>query len=442
MYDPLLQQYPKTQESYPDSYWSSDLQPPTVNQLNNDVEADIAIIGGGYTGLSTAYHLSKSTNKKVVILEANHSGWGCSGRNAGFVLAGTGRLSLQQMADKWGKPVSQAIYKEYLASIDTLSELINVGNIDCDLIQGGYLKIAHNKEQVNGLKKQVEALNSGYGQDVQFVSEQQIQHSFIKAKNTFGGIYYPQCFAINPLKMALGIHHLTSQAGVEIYSQSPVIDWQQKTDLHQLITPKGTVTASQVVIASNGYTGKSLHPLVKNRHFPVLSSVIVTRPLNELERQKIAMRAGLMAMDTRSLKYYYRLLPDGRLLFGGRGAIKGKNANDQIYAQRLLQGLKNTFPDLASIQIDYFWSGWVSVSFDDYPRIAKNEDSSVFYSMGYCGSGVAFANHAGKRLAQFIQQDNELPDLPFWQSPLRKFPFAAFRRVGLAAFYNWAKLTH
>lgn len=439
MYDPLFEAYPEPGQNYPDSYWAASASATEEPTLQHDIDVDIAVIGAGYTGLSAAYHLATKYKANVAILEANKAGWGCSGRNAGFVLAGSGRLSLQQMSSKWGEQKSKDIYREYTGAIETVNHLIEAGNIDCDKTVGGYLKLAHKKNLASGLKQQADILKNDYAENIEFISQQTAAEQYVKCQS-YGGIYYPQCFAINPLKLAQGYHRLVQQSGVNLFANSPVIAWHQHDNKHKLLTPNGSVIARHVVVASNGYTSKSLHSELAKRHFPVLSSVMVTRPLSAEELDSIGIRPGLMVMDTRSLKYYYRILPDNRILFGGRGAIKGKDANNPVYCQRLLDGLISTFPSLRAVEPAYFWSGWISVAFDDYPRICTNEDKNISYAMGYCGSGVAFATQAGKRLAQAIGAPDTLPNLPFFHSQLPKFPFSAFKRLGLAGFYALAKL--
>ncbi|GAC15059.1 NAD(P)/FAD-dependent oxidoreductase [Aliiglaciecola lipolytica] len=441
MYDPIVEPYPQSWQQYPDSYWARSITTfPETTSLVNDIQADVAIIGAGYTGLSCAYHLAKQYGKSVVVLEANDPGWGCSGRNAGFVLPGTGRLSLTDMEVKWGEAKAYGVFQEYMESIDCVNDFIEKGQIDCDKTPGGYLKLAHKRAKVAGLREQAEKLNERYGESVSFVCSKDVSRSFLKSANMYGGIYFDKSFAVNPMKLVLGYYQMATEAGVKTFSNSPVINWQSKSNHQCLYTQNGRVTAEKVIIASNGYTGKKMHSLVNNCHFPVLSSIIVTRPLSSEELESIQIKAGLMAMDTRRMKYYYRLLPDNRILFGGRGAISGKKADNPKHKKRLTEGLKQTFPILNGIEIDYFWSGWVSATYDNYPRIHHNKDKTVYYSMGYCGSGLAFSSLAGKRLAQSMYEPELLPDLPFWQSPLRKFPFSRFRRVGLSAYYTLASL--
>jgi glycine/D-amino acid oxidase-like deaminating enzyme len=144
-------------------------------------------------------------------------------------------------------------------------------------------------------------------------------------------------------------------------------------------------------------------------------------------------------MDTRALKYYYRKLPDNRILFGGRGAITGKGADDPYYAQRLLAVLKTSFPALANITYSYAWSGWICMALDDLPHIHQNDQQSVFYSMGYCGSGVSFSVQAGKRLAEKVAE-KPVPNLPLYNKALPKFPFAPLRRAGQWGYFHYGKI--
>jgi glycine/D-amino acid oxidase-like deaminating enzyme len=194
-----------------------------------------------------------------------------------------------------------------------------------------------------------------------------------------------------------------------------------------------------VVIATNGYTPKGFHSLTTDRTLPVLSQIIVTEPLSEEQLAACNFLTSNVVMDTRALKYYYRKLPDNRILFGGRGAITGKSADDPYYAQRLLSVLKTSFPALASINYNHAWSGWICMALDDLPHIYQNDEQSVFYSMGYCGSGVSFSVQAGKRMAEKVAEQ-QVPNLPLYNKALPKFPFAPLRRVGQWGYFHYGKV--
>ncbi|WP_233143798.1 NAD(P)/FAD-dependent oxidoreductase [Colwellia chukchiensis] len=190
-----------------------------------------------------------------------------------------------------------------------------------------------------------------------------------------------------------------------MHCASPVTDWQTDANKQVLHTPNGIVRADKVVIATNGYTPKNFHHLTTDRTLPVLSQIIVTEPLTPEQLAACNFLTANVVMDTRALKYYYRKLPDNRILFGGRGAITGKSADDPYYAQRLLSVLKTSFPALAGLNYSYARSGWICMALDDLPHIHQNQQQSVFYSMGYCGSGVSFSVQAGKRLAEKVAEN-------------------------------------
>ncbi len=439
MYDPLVTNLPPSDGHYPDSFWVDPEHQNLYTPCEGDYETDVAIVGGGYTGLSAALHISQASKLRCTVLEANQPGWGCSGRNGGFVLPGTGRLGVDKMANLWGKHISQAVYAEYLASIKTVEQLIASG-IDCDKTQGGYLKLAHKPSLVSALHQQAKVLSSDYGDSITALNANQIQQDYLSGAESFGGIYYPNAFGVNPWKLCQGLADKATQVGADIFGNTAVLNTSFDGSKHRLKTTHGEITAKHLIIATNAYGPRKLFNILQDRTFPVISSIIVTEPLSKQQLDEIGIKPGLMVMDTRALKYYYRVLPDNRLLFGGRGAIKGKDADSPIYKDALIRGLKQTFPLLGTIEPAYFWSGWVAVSLDDYPRIYHERKSATLYASGYCGAGLAFSIQAGKRLSQLLLSPDTLPELPYFKTPLKQFPLANLRRPALQLFYQWQAL--
>lgn len=440
MYDPLHDKSPGLNEPYPDSYWAdiSGDAPADDGVLTKDLDVDVCIIGAGYTGLSTAIHLAQNYGIKATVLEANKTAWGCSGRNAGFILKTSGRKSFSQMKAQWGEQVMRGIYDEMNQGVETVNELINQG-IDCDKQSKGYIKVAHKANKMRELIAAANLQREMFGYDVEVLSKEELHQNYMADQNAYGAIRYQDGFGLNPLKLAWGYQKLARNAGATIHTGSPVVDWHQEQNKQVLHTPQGKVRAQKVVIATNGYTPKGFHSFINGRTLPVLSQIIVTEPLTKEQLQACNLVSNNVVMDTRALKYYYRKLPDNRLLFGGRGAISGKDAQDPYYAQRLLSVLKTSFPVLSNIQYQYAWAGWISVALDDLPHIYQNEAKSVFYSMGYCGAGVSFSVQAGKRLADKVAEQT-VPDLPLYQRHLPKFPFAPFRRIGQWGYFHYGQI--
>ncbi|WP_448548830.1 NAD(P)/FAD-dependent oxidoreductase [Thalassotalea fusca] len=440
MYDPLHDTSPGENEVYPDSYWASvaGTPPPHDGPLEQDKQVDVAIVGAGYTGLSCALHLAREHGIKAHVFEANQAAWGCSGRNAGFILKSSGRKSFSAMQQQWGEEVMRGIYDEMCAGVATVNSLIAEG-IDCDVQEKGYIKVAHKASKMKELVAQAELQRRMFGYDIQILEQDTLRLQYMDDRNAYGAIRYQDGYGLNPLKLAFGYQRLAQQAGAKVHCGTPILSIEEINGKQVLTTPKVRITADKVVLATNGYTPKGFHPLINNRTLPVLSQIIVTEPLSPAQLDACNFLTSNVVMDTRALKYYYRKLPDNRILFGGRGAITGKEANNPYYAQRLLQVLKTSFPALADINYQFAWSGWICVALDDLPHIYQDDKHQVFYSMGYCGSGVSFSVQAGKRLADKVA-DKPVPDLPLFNKALPKFPFAPLRRVGQWGYFHYGKI--
>ena len=226
--------------------------------------------------------------------------------------------------------------------------------------------------------------------------------------------------------------------------------WRREGDIHLLATPGGTVRARRVAVCTGGYTGQRLNPLLRNRLMPILSNSAVTRPLTDAEIAATNFRSRTFFTDTRTLRFYYRLLPDKRLQIGSRSSVSGADADDPVHLKLLTDAIARKFPPLAGIGVDHSWWGWVDVSHDMMPRIARPDPQQrVWYALGYGGNGVSFSTWAGKRLAERIvgkDAGNDVFKLPIYDSPLeypnvlgvvRSEAFAPFRRLGQHMLYRW-----
>tara|TARA_R110002126_G_scaffold160458_13_gene308145 strand:- start:7190 stop:8524 length:1335 start_codon:yes stop_codon:yes gene_type:complete len=438
MYDPYTDAALNVNQPDIASYWqAATTERACYSALEKDTDCDTLVIGGGYTGLSCSYELAASEQHDVVLVDALQPGWGCSGRNGGFVLRGTGRLGLSQLQQKFGLDTARLFHKEYGEAIGRVNELIIKGKIDCQVQPVGYFKLAHKAKMADELSAQARYLQQNFGYQVEYLDQMQIADTVVQHQHAYAALKFPDCYGLNPLALAQGYARLAQQAGVRLFGDSPVTHFERYGNGFKVFTPQATINARKLVLATNAYTPKGLYPTLNRSCMPVLSSVIVTEPLNASQLEHLNWRQNSIMMDTRTLKYYYRLLPDNRILFGGRGAITGKSAADPIYARRLLTALQRCFGGLNSVRYQYQWSGWVGVSFDDLPRVYSPEPN-LFYAAGYCGSGLSFSALAGKRLAQLVT-GQALPALPIYQSPLPAFPMSAFRRQGQQLYYQWGR---
>jgi glycine/D-amino acid oxidase-like deaminating enzyme len=425
-----------------DSYWAATAgndvgdTPP----IQSDLEVDIAIIGGGYTGLSTAFHLGKQFGISAHVLEANQIGWGCSGRNGGFSTLGIGKSSMQSWIDKWGEDEARRIFDQSRDAVRLVRKLLREETIDADATPDGVLDLAHLPSRVKGMQHEQRFMEQKFGVRTHFLDKSELERRFLISKEAYGAVLYEEGFALHAMKYARGLARAAQRAGAKLHSASPVQSWARDGKRHVLSTPGGKVVAKQVVIAGNGYTGDRLHPAIAGRLLPALSNIIVTRPLTEAERAQLNWSTTLPIYDTRNLVFYYRLLPDHRVLFGARGGIEDTADSRDERKAWLRRRLADMFPILANIEVTHFWNGWVCVPFDTTPHVGSADDGTVHYALGYVGVGVALATYCGKLLAHRLVGDGSLRPSPLLARPLPKFPFPPLRRLYQRAMYRLFEL--
>lgn len=449
-YDPLVGATPGHGDDYAPTYWIGTAGAPPADDgpVTADMEADVVIIGSGYTGLSTAIFLAREHGIKAVVLEANRVAWGCSTRNGGQAQCASGRLKRSEWIERWGMDVALRMHQECVDGMETFKGLI--ADIDCDAQPGGHLYIAHRDRVMPVLEKEARLLRETFNYDVTMLDADTVRSQWLDDHEACGAMHEPEGIGVHAGKLAFGYIRKARELGARIHPASPVTGWDTRDGFHYLRTPGGTVRARQVGVATGGYTHNALHRELRNRIMPILSNSLVTRPLTDDEISRAGLHTTQFATDTRVLRHYYRLLPDKRVQIGSRSAITGHDAPEKKYEQLLIESLYRKFPSLRGIQIDYSWWGWVDVSHDMMPRIFQPDPAqSIFYALGYGGNGVMYSAQAGKRLAQLIAGKGGELDLPIFQSRL-PFPnvrdivscelFAPFRRLGQRALYRWYHL--
>ncbi|MEQ1753206.1 MAG: FAD-binding oxidoreductase [Micropepsaceae bacterium] len=438
-YDPIADIGVGCNRDYAPTYWIATAgQPPaTDGPVAADIDVDVAVIGSGYTGLSCALHLAKDHGIKATVLEANQLAWGCSTRNGGQAQISSGRLKRSQWIERWGLDVAKRLHAEIGEAFDVFRGLIK--DIDCEPQDGGHLYIAHKADRMPALQAECNLLNGTFGYATRIVPREELQRDFLMDQESAGAMLEPDGIGVHAAKLAFGLAKKARALGARIHTSSEVIDWNTRNGVHYLRTLGGTVKARAVAMATAAYTPNGLHPLMRHRLMPILSNSIVTRPLTPAELKACNFKTKLVLTDTRTLRHYYRLLPDNRVQIGSRSAITGADAVNDKHLDGLKQGLYRKFPVLKDIQIDYSWWGWVDVSHDMMPRIFQPDPSQqIFYAMGYGGNGVMYSAQAGRRMAQLVAGKGKELDLPIFTSALPgRGPLTPFRRVGQRAMYVW-----
>ncbi len=408
-----------------DSWYAASAGAPCAfPSLKGSTETDVCIIGGGYTGLSSAIHLAER-GYKVTVLEANRVGWGASGRNGGHV--GTGQRADQSSLEKWvGRETAGSLWQLGLDAVDLVCELINTHHIDCELGVGN-LHMAAKKSHARDLEHEVEQLTRDYGYTKASYVDREELAELTSASGMYGGMLDTGARHLHPLKYAHGLAGAASRLGVTIYEQSPAITWRDEPQA-EVNTPEGSVTAKVLVLACNGYLGK-LAPAIAGNIMPINNFVIATEPLSP-EQQRAVTRDNHSLSDSLFVINYWKLSGDGRLLFGG-----GEN-----YTSRFPRDIKafvrpymlKIYPELADVKIDYGWGGTLGITMNRMPDFGRI-GSRIFYAQGFSGHGVPTATMAGKLLASAIDGDSEKFDL-MTSVPTHRFPGGTLLRwPGLVA---------
>jgi glycine/D-amino acid oxidase-like deaminating enzyme len=384
------------------------------------------------------------------VLEANAVAWGCTSRNGGQGQNASGRLYRSQWVERWGRQTALKLDAEIRAGFETFRSLV-AEFPECEPQPGGHLYIAHREKKMAFLRNEAKVMREVFGYDARMLSAAEVHRDYVKDDETFGALHEPDGIGVHPLKLAFSYLRAARALGVKVHPSSPVIGFETRSGVHHLRTPSGTVRARAVGFATGGYTSNGLHPSLDSKIMPILSNSLVTRPLTPEELEATNFLTTEPITDTRTLRFYYRRLPDNRVQIGSRSSITGADAPAERHMAMLVDGLHRKFPALRGIRIDYSWWGWVDVSHDMMPRVVQPDPgASVFYALGYGGNGVAFSAHAGRRMAQRIAgRADPAFELPIYDSALeypnvmnlvRSRAFAPFRRIGQRFLYRWDHL--
>ncbi|GAA6191894.1 FAD-binding oxidoreductase [Phaeobacter sp. NW0010-22] len=441
-YDPVVDAGPGHNREHAPTYWIGTAGEPPQDDgpVSGDMEADVVVIGSGYTGLSTAIHLAKEHGIKAVVLEANTVAWGCSTRNGGQAQISSGRLKRSQWIKRWGVDVAKGMHREVSEAFELFEDLIAQDDIDCDPQTGGHYYIAHRDKVMAGLQKESDLLNSTFGYKSRVMSREELHADHVKDQEAAGAMWEPDGTCIHAGKLAFGYVNMARRLGAKIHTASPVMGWETVNGVHHLRTPGGIVKAKSVALATAGYTAPGLNKKTKHRLMPILSNSMVTRPLTNGELADCGIQTKSPLTDTRTLRHYYRLLPDNRMQIGSRSAVTGNDAENGKHLEMLQKGLARKFPALTDINLEYSWWGWVDVSHDMMPRIFQpNPNEKIYYAMGYGGNGVMYSAQAGRRMAQLVAgKKDKAFDLPIFTSPLPSHGLLTpFRRMGQRMAYVW-----
>jgi len=416
-------------------WWDETCALPYRPALNGDQQFDVAIIGGGFTGISAALHLAEA-GVSVAVLESEYVGWGASGRNGGFCCLGGGMLDNRALDRAFGRDGRLAWRQTEVAAVNFVEGIVKRFGIDVDRHSAGETQFAHRPRDFEAMRGQLAYYYENYGIEARLTDKAGLASEGMNA-GYHGALTIPIGFALNPRKYIAGLAQAAEDAGVKIYHKSAVTGIEQQQSGYVLRTQNGSVKAEKVIVATNGYSSEDLPKWLGARYMPTQSSIIVTRPMTQSELGAQGWTSGQASYDTKHLLHYFRLMPDNRMLFGVRGGLLSNTESEARAIRRARADFDQMFPAWRDVETPYAWSGMVCIARDSMPFVGKVPGQpGVFTSLCYHGNGVAMASYCGALLSAVVQ--GKTPDMIYPDAikrPLAKFELGCLRRLVMPLAY-------
>ena len=389
------------------SYWEeTSNEKLNLEKLTKNINCEIVVVGGGYTGLLCAINLIENYNLDVILIEAGKIGWGASSRNGGFCSFPPIKTSFKKLQKIYGKEETKKFFRNAVEGSNYTKDIISNYNIDCDVTGESNFIVAHHPNKFKQIKEQAEVYKSEFGIETELYSKEEFNKFGHGGNEQFGALSYKPGFAINPLKFVNGITKYALSKKLKIFEHTLVDKINKNNGYYTLKSKEGSVKAKKVVVATNGFYQEGLVPQLNSRILPVISNIIVTRKLTDKEIDLHNFKTFSPIVNTKNLLYYYRKLPDNRILFGTRGDYIGSDQSNLDRAKIMEKFFKNIFPDWANISIDYNWRGLIAMSQKLTPSIGKIENEEIYYGFGYHGVGVSSAPWTGNQLSKLVFSSN------------------------------------
>ncbi len=413
---------------YPDSYYAASANPaPQRAALQGSIETEICVVGGGYSGLSTALHLAEQ-GRKVVVIEGAKIGWGASGRNGGQIVNGL-NASLGTIERRYGKKIGNYIGSMVQEGAQVIDQNIRKYDIHCDYTPRN-LFTAYTAKHMKELEAKQDLWRSHGMDDHELLDKDGIQEH-IGTDVYCGGMIDHSGAHLHPLNLALGEAQAIEKNGGTIFENTLMVSLGKDSYGPVVKTDQGEVHCRKLVLCGNAYLGKIV-PRLTSRVMPVSTQIIATKPLGDALADEL-LPTNMCVEDVRYILDYFRLSADKRLLFGG-GTVYGGSDPADVRA-KLRPNMEKVFPQLKGIQIDYAWSGNFALSFSRVPQLGRLDDN-VLFAHGYSGHGVTGSHLFGRILSEAINGNTSRFDV-FAKLPWIPFPGGRMLRVPYSTVGSW-----
>ena len=393
----------------PQIYWHTTVQMPDDSNLTPIPEkVDVAVIGGGFTGLSAARTFAKR-GVKVAVLEANTIGWGASSRNGGMTLTGL-KVSMHSVFNKYGRDLARRLFQCSLESVDTVEQIVNEENINCGFRRSGHLFTANKPKHYEGFKREVDFMATEFNHAVRLVPQNQLRDE-IGSASYYGALVDDYSGGLNPAQYVTGLARAAAGAGATLHARARVNSLNRTGTQFSIQTERGSLTAEAVLVGTSGYTGGVTKKL-QRRIIPIGSFIIATERFSDELAHELSPK-NRMIFDSMHYLNYFRLW-DNRMIFGGRAAFFPENKNTIARSAEILRReMIEVYPQLKDVKVEYVWGGTLDFAFDMMTHVG--EVDGIYYSLGYAGHGVAMATYLGKTVAEAMLNGN-----------IKEHPFAQF----------------
>jgi glycine/D-amino acid oxidase-like deaminating enzyme len=411
------------------NYWLDTVAEPAKGATGAFPDkVDVAIVGGGFCGLSAARTLAMR-GVRVVLLEAETLGWGASCRNGGMVLTGM-KLPVPTLIQRYGRELVQRMYAASLESIDLVEKIVEEEGIDCNFSRCGHLEVACKQSHFDDYAAAAARIKSEFNHQLRIIPRTELK-SEIGSGIYFGGMVDETSAGVNPARYVHGLAKAAQRRGARLFDHTRVTNVTRQSNSasgsFRLETTKGALNAKELLLASGAYT-TSATPTLRKKVIPIGSYIIATEILPDKLAAELSPRKR-MIYDSKHFLYYYRLTPDNRMLFGGRAAFFPESESTvRESAELLRQGMIEVYPQLRETKVEYVWGGTLDFAFDVMPHSGKID--GMHFAVGFAGHGVAAATWMGAKLASAICGD---PD----DNPFSKIPFPG-APIGLRSGNTWA----
>jgi glycine/D-amino acid oxidase-like deaminating enzyme len=408
--------------------WHQTVGPrPPRDPARGDLSADVVVVGGGYTGLWTAYQLVRTDpTLDIVVLEAHDVAFGASGRNGGFAMTLLD-FDLTRFAANWGDEAAAHAHRAVARSVLEMDRTVREEGIDADVEATGLLRVAANQAQLGRIERE-HATADRLGLDGFRLLDREEVGKLLYSPSLVGGLLEDACLILNPAKLAVGLAQVVAARGVRVYEGAPVLDLTERPGGVVAVTPFARVTADTAVLATNAWAHR--FPAARGWAVSLYTYVVVTEPLTDRQWDAIGWQGRQGVEDARNYVHYTRPTADGRILWGGSdavyyygGPISPRRDRHETIRRRLEREFLASFPQLGRVRFTHHWGGPISITSRFVPRIGRFDDGRIHYAFGYSGHGVAPAHTAGRVLRDLVLgRDTDDTNICFVDHPQPTFP--------------------